>query len=188
MTGSDQAAGSPDARVAGAETQMDAELDALRAKGPAPGAPVYNPVFQYEQRAGTAVDAGRATDMAARVTGEMAAEADQELLAIESEVARLEHVAPDLAQTQDAEAAAARAGHDADEAIAESLDADSADDDARAAEGTHLLHRSADPTEATRDRDRALADETVAARDLADLDGLAARVGGDVAGVPPATG
>jgi hypothetical protein len=189
MTGSDPATVPLDARAAAAEGEMDAELDALRAKGPAPGATVRNPVYQHEQRAGTAADAARATDTAAKVTGEIAGEADQERLAIEAEVARIEEVAPGGPQARDAEAVQVQAEHDADEAVAESLDSDVADESARGAEGTGLFHRSADPTAALQDRDRALADEAVAGHDLADLDALQAKVEADMhaAGVPPAT-
>ena len=167
---------------------MEAELDALRAQGPAPGTAVRNPVYQHEQRAGTAINAAQATDTAARVTGELAGEADQERLAIEAEVARIEEVAPGGPQARDAEAAEAQAEHDADEAVAESLDSGGADENARGAEGRGLFHHSADATAALQDRDRALADEAVAGRDLADLDVLQARVEADVdaAGVPPA--
>ena len=189
MTGSDPATVPPDARNAGAEAEMETELDALRAKGPAPGEAVHNPVYQHEQRAGTAIDATRATDTAANVTGELAGEADQERLAIEADVARIEAAAPGGPQARDAEVAEAQAEHDADEAVAESLDSGVADENAQGTRGRGLFHRSADPTAAIGDRDRALADEAVAGRDLAELDVLQARVEADMdaAGVPPAT-
>jgi len=166
---------------------MQAELNALRAKGPASGGPVRNPVFQRQQRVGTAVDATEATDVAARAVGEMAAQADQERLAIEAQVAGIERSAPGTPQARDAEAAVSLAEHDADEAVAKSLDAGAADEDARASEGTRFLHRSADPERAEADEHRALDDESVAGRDLADIDGLEARVAHDAEGARPST-
>jgi len=187
MTDSEQPAVSPDAEASGVEAQMQAELDGLRAEGPAPGDRVRNPVFQHEQRAGSAVDAAQATDTAARVLGEMAAEADQERLAIERRVAGVESGAPGSSEARDAAAVGARAERDADEAIAESLDADAADEDARRSEGTRYLHRSSDPASAEADERRALADEAVAARDLSELDSLAAQVGVDTTSAPSAS-
>jgi len=187
MTESAQSAVSPNAAEAAVEAQMQAELDGLRAKGPAPGDRVRNPVFQHEQRAGSAVGAAEATDTAARVLGEIATEADQERLDFEQRATYIEQVAPGSPEAQDVAAAAAQADRDADAAIAASLDADAADEDARRSEGTRYLHRSADPVSADADEQRALADETVAARDLADLDALRARVDADASGVPPAT-
>ena len=172
--------------AAGLEAQMDAELDALRAKGPSAGGPVRNPVFQHEQRAGTAAEGSEATLTAARATGEMAAEADQERPRIEAEVARVERDEPGSAAARDAESAKTRAEHDADETVDESLDSDEAAEDSRAAAGTRHLHRGADPDRVLADERRALADESVAGRDLADLDVLEARVEGDGAGASPA--
>jgi len=165
---------------------MDAELDALQAQAPGGGTHVRNPVFRHEQAVGTAVADDEATETAARVAGSLAAEADQERLTIERQVADIEAAAPGSAQAVDAEAALARAERDADEAVTESLDSDEAAEQARAARGSHVFHRGADPAAAEHDRDRALADEAVAARDLADLDGLEARVASDAAAVPPA--
>jgi len=173
--------------AASVESEMDAELDALRAEGPAPGSHVRNPVYQHEQAAGTSVDGAEATLTAAKVTGELAAEADQERLRIEREVARIEQARPGSPQALDAEAAQARAEHDADEAVAESLDTDEAADDARRSTGSTFLHRGSDPAEVTADEQRALADEAVTGRDLADLDTLEARVETDEQGLPPET-
>jgi len=174
------------ATAASLESQMDTELDALRAKGPAPGSRVRNPVFQHEQAAGTAVQGAEATLTAARSTGEMATEADQERLRIEGEVTRIEQAEPGSPSATDAEAALAQAERDADQAVQESLDSDVAADDARSSEGTRYLHRGAEPEAVLMDEQRALADESVAGRDLADLDGLEARVEADAAGPPPA--
>jgi hypothetical protein len=112
----------------------------------------------------------------------MAAEADQERLAIERRVTRIEEDRPGSPEARDAAAVGARAERDADEAITESLDADAADEDAQRSEGTRFLHRSSDPASAEADERRALADETVAGRDLSELDTLAARVGADTTG------
>jgi hypothetical protein len=186
MSETDPADTTPDPAAA-VESEMDAELGALRAKGPAPGSKVRNPVFQHEQRTGTAVDAAEGTLTAARVSGEMAAEADQDRLKIEAEVARIEQQAPGSSQALDAEAASARAERDADEAVAKSLDSDVAADDARSSEGSGMFHRGADPATAVADKERALADESVVGRDLTDLDALAAEVEADAAGLPPAS-
>jgi len=169
------------------EAEMDAELDALRSKGPAPGSRVRNPVYQHEQAAGTAVDGAEATLTAAKVSGELAAEADQERLRIEAEAARIDQARPGSPEAADADAAVAQADREADEAITESLDSDEAAEDARRATGSRLLHRGADPAEVTADKQRALADESVAGRDLSDLDALEARVDGDASGLPPTT-
>ena len=127
-----------------------------------------------------------ATLTAARSTGEMAAEADQERLKIEAEVARVEQAEPGTPSAADAEAALTQAERDADQAVAESLDSDVAADDARSSEGTRRLHRGADPAAVLADEQRALADESVAGRDLSDLDGLEARVEADAGGLRPA--
>ena len=91
-----------------------------------------NPVYQHEQAAGTKATAGsEAAATAARVTGKLAAEADQERLRIEREVAALEEERPGSAEAEDAERAEARAEQDADQAVSESLESDTATDDAR---------------------------------------------------------
>ncbi len=180
-------AGAPADPATGIESEMDAELDALRAKGPAAGGRVRNPVFLHEQAAGTSVDGAEATLTAAKVSGELAAEADQDRLRIEKEAARIEEARPGSAQALDAEAAEARAECEADEAVTESLDTDEAADDARSATGSKFLHRGSDPAEVTADERRALADEAVAGRDLADLDALQARVERDEQRLPPQT-
>jgi hypothetical protein len=182
-----ESAPAPDDPALSIESEMDAELGALRAKGPAPGSHVRNPVFQHEQAAGTAVDGTEATLTAARVSGELAAEADQERLRIEAETARIEQARPGTAPARDAEAAVAQAERDADQAVTESLDSDEAADDARRSTGSKFLHRGSDPVEVTADKERALADEAVAGRDLADLDTLEARIEADEDGLPPAT-
>jgi len=127
---------------------MDGELSALASKTPGDASHPRNPVFLHEQAVGTAVAADEAAETAARVTGELAAEADQERLMIEREVASLEGVAPASATVKDAEDARARADQDADEAVTRSLDSDEAAEDARHARGSRLLHRGADGTEA----------------------------------------
>jgi hypothetical protein len=160
---------------------MDAELSALRAKGPGSGDPVRNPVFQHEQRVGSARDAADATAVAARVTGEMAAEADQERLRIDGQVAAIEHATPGSDQARDAEAALARAERDGDEAVSVSLDSDAAEDDVRHREGKGLFHKDADAEGAAADEAEALHDEAVAGRDLADLDTLEQRVSAESA-------
>ena len=180
-----ESADAPGTTAAGLEAEMDSELGALRAEGPAPGSHVRNPVYQHEQAAGTATAGSEAAATAARVTGELAAEADQERLRIEREVAALEEERPGSAEAEDAERAEARAEQDADQAVSESLDSDTATDDARRSTGTRHLHRGADPAAVTADADRALADESVAGRDLSDLDALEARVEGDAAGRGP---
>jgi hypothetical protein len=178
--------GDPAVTAASLESEMNAELDALAARGPAPGSRVRNPVFQHEQAAGTVVQGAEATLTAARSTGEMAAEADQERLKIEAEAARIERAEPGSPAATDAEAVRAQAERDADQAVDESLDSDEAADGARSAEGTRYLHRGAEPAAVVADVQRALADESVAGRDLADLDGLEARVEADARGLPPA--
>jgi hypothetical protein len=62
---------------------MDSELAQARERTSGPVRSRLNPVFQHEQRAGTAVDEVEATEVAARVAGEMGAEADQERLKVE---------------------------------------------------------------------------------------------------------
>jgi hypothetical protein len=173
--------------AAAVESEMAGELDAMRAKGPAPGGKVRNPVFQHEQRVGAAVDAAEGTLTAAEVTGEMAAEADQERLKIEAEVARIERAAPGSSQARDAEAAASQSERDADEAVTKSLDSDVAAENARSAEGTGHFHRGAEPDEAVADEAQALADESVVGRDLTDLDALQARVESDGSGATPSS-
>ena len=184
MSETDPAEPTPDP-AATLESEMEAELDALRAKGPAPGTEVRNPVFRHEQRVGTATDATDATELAARVSGQLAAEADQERVKIEAEVTRIEQAEPGSTQAADAEAARALAERDADEAIADSLDADVAADDVRSSEGTGVFHRGADPERALADKQRALADESTVGRDLADLDSLETRVERDSERVGP---
>ena len=92
---------------------MDSELASLEKSSPKQSGFVPNPVFQQEQRAGTATDAGESTEVAARVAGDMVAEADQERLKIEQEVAAIEEVAPGSDRAKDAEAAKAQAERDA---------------------------------------------------------------------------
>lgn len=167
------------------EAQMDQELAGLRAEAPGrPGHP-RNPVFLHEQAAGSAVAADEATETAARVIGELAAEADHERVVLEGQVAALAHAAPGSAAAADAAAALARAEQDADGAIGASLDSDEAAEAARKSTGSHVFHRGADPAGGEADEARALADERVAARDLAELDTLEQRVAAD-AGAPPA--
>ena len=131
--------------------------------------------------AGTAVDDARATEVAARVTGEISSEADQERLKIEGLVKEVEKAAPGSDRAKDAEAAGAQSEKDADEAIAASLDSDSAAESAVHSEGSRLLHTSANPDEAKMDEVTALKDESVAGRDLSDLDALEKRVTDDLA-------
>jgi len=164
---------------------MDAELSALRAKTPGDARHPRNGVYLHEQEVGTAVAADEATETAARVTGELAAEADQERLLIERQVAALEGVAPGSAAASDAEEALARAEQVADESVSKSLDSDVAAEDAHHTRGSRVFHRGADGAEAARDEQLALADEAVAARDLAELDSLEQRVAADRAGSPP---
>ena len=92
----------------------------------------------------SARDAADATAVAARVTGEMAAEADQERLRIDGQVAAIEHATPGSDQARDAEAALARAERDGDEAVSVALDSDAAEDDVRHREGKGLFHKDAD--------------------------------------------
>jgi hypothetical protein len=166
------------------EARMDTELASLRAEQHGrPGHP-RNPVFLHEQGAGSAVAADEATGTAARVTGELAAQSDQERLEIEGQVAAIDRTAPGSAAAPDAEQALARAEHDADEAVTESLDSDEAAEDARRATGSHLFHRGADPSAGKLDEARALRDETVVARDLAELDALEQRVAADASATP----
>jgi len=168
------------------EAEMDAELPSLRAQQPGrPGHP-RNPVFLHEQAAGSAVAADEATGTAARVTGELAAQADQERLELERQVEALDRLRPGSSAAADADGALARAEHDADDAVAESLDAGGAAEDARRSTGSHLLHRGADPAAGQVDQERALRDEAAAARDLAELDSLEERVSTDAAGSSPA--
>jgi hypothetical protein len=180
MSGSDQPEPPPNAEAAALEEQMDQQLAQDRAKASGPIRSHLNPVFQHEQRAGTAVDEAEASEVAARVTGEIGAEADQERLKIEKQVQAAESASPGSDKTKDAEAALAQAEKDADEAIAASLDSDVAAEDAHNSRGSRYLHRSANPDGATADKARALSDESVAGRDLADLDSLEERVTSDL--------
>jgi len=183
-TASDASATPPDA--AGLESEMDGELAGLKAQAPRHGTHVLGPVFQHEQAAGSAVAAGEATETAARVAGSLAAEADQERLLIERQVAAVERPAAGSAQAADVEAAAAQAERNADGAVVESLDSDGAAEGARRATGSRFAHHGAVPAAAEADQSRALADEA-AARDLAELDALEARTAADAAAVPPPT-
>jgi hypothetical protein len=158
---------------------MEGQLAREGAETAGPVRSRLNPVFQHEQRAQTVVDDTEATELAGRVTGEIASEADQDRLEVEKLVQEVEGSAPGTAKALDAEAAAAEAEKDADEAVSMSLDSDAAAEDARRAEGTHYLHRSADPDETTADRSRSLKDEARAAADLSALDALKQRVEGD---------
>jgi hypothetical protein len=160
---------------------MDAELAEAREKTSGPVRSHLNPVFQHEQRAGTAVDEADATEVAAQVTGEMGAEADQERLKIEAVVQAAEKAAPGTDKTKEAEAAEVQAEKDADEAIAASLDSDVAAEDALHSEGSRHLHLSADPDQAQADKRKALNDESVAGNDLSDLDAIEKQVSDDLA-------
>ncbi len=160
---------------------MDAEVARARATSSGPVRSHLNPVYQHEQRAGTATAEAEAAEAAARVTGQLGAEADQERLKIEKLVAGAEQASPGTDKTKDAEAAMAQAEKDADEAIAASLDSGVAAEDALHSTGTRHLHRSANPDEATADKVRALNDESVAAKDLSDLESLVERVTNDLA-------
>ncbi len=160
---------------------MDSQLAKDRQKSAVPIRSHLNPVFQHEQRAGTAVDDADATEVAARVIGEIGSEADQERLKIEGLVADVEKAAPGSDKAKDAEIAAAQAEKDADEAIAASLDSDTAAEDALNAKGSHHLHLSANPDEAQAAEARALKVESVAGKDLSDLDSLDKRVSDDLA-------
>jgi hypothetical protein len=181
MSGSEQTDPSPSAEAAQLEDQMDSELAREHEVSSGPIRSHLNPVFQHEQRAGTAVDGAQATEVAARVTGEISSEADQERLKIAGMVQDLEKAAPGSDRSKDAEAAESQAEKDADAAIAASLDSDAAAERARNAEGSRHLHLSADPDEAKVDEVTALKDESVAGRDLSDLDSLEKRVSDDLA-------
>jgi len=180
MSGTDQPETPPNAEAAMLENQMDSELARAQAKTAGPVRSHLNPVFQHEQRAGTARDDAEATEVAARVAGELGAEADQDRLKIEQLVQEAEKASPGTDKTKDAEAALAQAEKDADEAIAASLDSGVAAEDALHSTGTRYLHRSANSDEATADKVRALNDESVAGKDLSDLESLVERVSNDV--------
>jgi hypothetical protein len=179
MSGSEQANLPPNAEAAQLEDQMSSELTTLREETSGPVRSHLNPVFQHEQRAGTAVDNAQATEAAARVIGEIGAEADQERLKIEGLVQSIEKTAPGSDKARDAEAAAAQAEKDADDAVTASLDSDAAAEDALKSEGSRHLHLSANPDEAKADEARALKDESLAGKDLSDLDSLEQRVSDD---------
>lgn len=181
MNQTDQPEPPANAEASALEAEMDSELGELRSRTPGSGGKPLNPVFQHEQRAGTAEDEAEATLTAARASGAMGAEADQERLKIEGLVKEVEAAAPGSARANDAAAAEAQAEKDADEAIAASLDSDTTAEDARSSEGSGLFHRSANPEEAGVDNARALADESVVGKDLSDLDALVKRVSDDVA-------
>jgi hypothetical protein len=176
MTTAEQPASPAEAEAAQLEAQMDSELHELRQHSTGPVRSHLNPVYQYEQRVGTAHDEGDATEVAARVTGELGAEADQERLKIEGMTQAVEQTSPGTDRATQAASAKARAEHDADDAIAASLDADVAAEDALHAEGSRHLHHSADPDAAAADKARALADESRAGRDLSDLDAVEQQV------------
>jgi hypothetical protein len=171
----------PNAEAARLQDEMDAELARDRAKNSGPIRSHLNPVFQHEQREGTAKDEGDGVELAARVSGEIAAEADKERQEIEGQVQTVEKAAPGSDKAKDAEAAQAQAEKDADEATRASLDSDVAAEDAVRAEGSRHLHLSADPDEARADKVRALKDESMAGKDLTDLDALEKRVSDDLA-------
>jgi hypothetical protein len=179
MSGSEQADLPPNAEAAQLEDQMSSELTTLRDETSGPVRSHRNPVFQHEQRAGTAVDAAHATETAARVNGEIGSEADQERLKIEGLVQSVEKAAPGSEKAKDAEAAEAQAEKEADDAVAASLDSDAAAEDALKSEGSRHLHLSANPDEAKADEARALKDESLAAKDLSELDSLGQRVADD---------
>jgi hypothetical protein len=73
---------------------MDAELSALEARTPGDAGHPRNAVFLHEQEKGTAVAGDDAAETPARSSGEPAAEADQERLTIEHQVAALEGGGP----------------------------------------------------------------------------------------------
>jgi hypothetical protein len=179
MSGSEQADLPPTEEAAQLEDQMSSELTTLRNETSGPVRSHLNPVFQHEQRAGTAADAAQATETAARVNGEIGSEADQERLKIEGLVQSVEKAAPGSDKAKDAEAAAAQAEKEADDAVTASLDSDAAAEDALKSEGSRHLHLSASPDEAKADEARALKDESLAAKDLSDLDSLEQRVADD---------
>jgi hypothetical protein len=180
MSGTDQSESPPNAEAAMLENQMDSELARARASTSGPVRSHLNPVFQHEQRSGTATADAEATEVAARVAGELGAEADQDRLKIEQMVQKAEKASPGTDKTKDAEAALAQAEKDADEAIAASLDSDVAAEDALHSTGTRFLHRSANPDNATADKVRALNDESVAGKDLSELESLVERVSNDL--------
>jgi hypothetical protein len=180
MSGTEQPDTPPNAEAAELEDQMDSELAQDREKTSGPIRSHLNPVFQHEERSGTARDEAEATAVAAQVTGEMAAEADQERLKIEGQVQAVEKASPGSQRAKDAEAAEAQAEKDADEAIAASLDSDVVDEDALNSEGSRHLHLSANPEGAKAGEVRALKDESVAGKDLSDLDSLEKRVSDDL--------
>jgi hypothetical protein len=180
MSESEQTDPPPNADAMQLEEQMDSQLAKDRQESSGPVRSHLNPVFQHEQRAGTAVDESQATETAARVIGEISSEADQERLRIEGLVRGIDKAAPESDKAKDADAAAAQAEKDADEAIAASLHSDAAAEDALNSEGSRHLHLSADPDEAKVDKARALKDESIAAKDLSDLDSLEKRVAEDL--------
>jgi hypothetical protein len=172
-----QASGAVDA--AGLEAEMDSELAGLREETPGGRRHPRNPVYLHEQAAGSAVAADEATETAARVTGELATEADGERRRIEGQVASIERSAPGSARAEDAEAARVAADRDADGAVAASLDSGAAADDARSATGSRFLHRGAEADRSEADEARALADERTVTTDLVELDALERRVEAD---------
>lgn len=165
--------------AAGLEAEMDSELAGLRKETPGGRRHPRNPVYLHEQAAGSAVAADEATETAARVTGELAVEADGERRRIEVQVASIERSVSATARVTDAEAARAAAERDADEGVAASLDSDAAAEDARGATGSRFLHRGAEGERGEADEARALADERTAAADLVELDALERRVAED---------
>ncbi len=162
--------------AAGLEAEMDSELAGLRKESPGGHRRPRNPVYLHEQAAGSAAAADEATETAARVTGELATEADGERRRIEGQVASIERSAPTSPRAKDAEAARATAERDADGAVAASLDSGAAAEDARRATGSRFLHRGAEAERAEADEARALADERTVATDLVELDALERRV------------
>ena len=71
MTSVDQPDPALNAEAAELQSEMDSELAGLQEKTSGPVTSHLNPVFQHEQRAGTAADEGEATETAARVAGEI---------------------------------------------------------------------------------------------------------------------
>jgi hypothetical protein len=159
-----------DARIAAAEHDLEASATPPRGRDNA-----FARGARRQENKREAQDAGDAAEVAARVTGELAVEADTERSQAEAQVAQLRTRAPGSAELADAEAALARIEADADAALGASLDSGEAAADA----DEHDRHGQFDGDAALADERRAEADERTAGTALTDEEAAAERIAAD---------
>jgi hypothetical protein len=164
---------SPDDRIAAAEESLEAS-----ATPPSGRDNAFARGARRQEDKREAQDATEAAEVAARVTGELAAEADAERTQAEAQVAELRTRAPGSAALADAEAALARMEADADTAVGASLDSG----EAAAQAAGHDRHGPYDGEGALADERRAEADERTAGTALTDEEAAAARITIDLKG------